>query len=576
MEKLDISVFDESDLAQFQEFFLIIFSTCVGLRGCKEHVNMLRSQVGSGVYPSNHPNYPNYEWWGLLNYGNEKTHKLSISTDHVRTTHEGVGKFPVLSETEGVVGDVGGAIKRFCALQPSGSKMRDPRFYRKVNLKGTAYCVDAYLGIELICRRFKFGYRRMGFIDWMKVRPHAGRAYFLTVMANDSSIPLGYKCLVARHKDPKTLIGYTTNGLAGGANVLNAVLKATSGGGAKSNKDDGSQIGGKEVLLRNEKAPIEKKTAVEKQEQQQEDDDSVGSQSSFVLVGRARKEKPGSLKNVPDSITTPTSFEAVDDMRMDENQSVASYFSPSVASVNHHQVPVSYAPAANEKYSIYTQHQVEELRTDLVKLEINHNHHHAPPTNHYREINHFSPTANEIVQFKGKKECAPPPSNHYGQFKRYSQSANDIYSSFTQHQVDELNSDMSRVEAARRATRSFVTPSPQSFLQTTKRVRHGKPSLDQLRGFGTRNYSQPQQRVPSARELEIISIRARVAEIEQNDRLREMQEVEYERMRMYESYPFWNSYDEQKSLYEDSIENDNEREQMDRKKKKRSSKRSWF
>ena len=537
MEKLDISVFDESDLVQFQEKILIIFSTCVGLRGCQEHTDMLRSQIGCGVYPSNHPDYPNYEWWGLLNYGTEKTHKLSLATDHVRSTHEGIGKFPVLSDKAGVVGDIGGAIKRFCALQPPDGKKKNPRLYRKVNKAGTEYLPDNFLGIAMIRKRFQGGYKRMGFLDWLTVRSHAARGCFITAVVNDETIPLGYKCEATRHKDPKSLIGYATSGLSGGANVLNAVLKTASGHVrpvGRSEKEDGRIVG---KTLNENKLLVDK--AVEEQQQQDEDEASVESyQSTVVLGGRSMKLKPphssnGSFKNIPESISTSSKLQEDEEF---DNQSVAT---SSYSSANHHGV-VPYHASANENYSIYTQHQYEGLRDDLARLEVTERNP-SPPTNRFRVINPYSPAGNDMIPFQ--RNYAPPPTNHY------------------------------------REINPFVTPSPYSFPPSMKRTRYDEGSLGSLRGFGKRNYMQQAQRVPSEREFEMARIRARVREMEERDRkerLRQMQEVEFERMRMYESYPFWNSYDEQKSLYEDSVENENEREQRGRKWKKTSRKRSSF
>ena len=126
--KLNISVFDKSDLHQFQEKMLIIFTICIGFRGNKEHTNLKRSQIGSGRFPPNHPTYPNQEWWGLIKFSSDKTHKLSLAHNHTREMQEGVAKFPVLSE-DGISGDVNkdvrGAIKRYCTLLDLGLPVPD-------------------------------------------------------------------------------------------------------------------------------------------------------------------------------------------------------------------------------------------------------------------------------------------------------------------------------------------------------------------------------------------------------------------------------------------------------------------
>ena len=545
MQKIDISVFDENDLEQFQEKMLIIFSCCVGFRGSTEHAGLLTSQIGSGTFPSDHPTYPNQEWCGLLHFGDEKTHKLSFATSHTRETPEGLGRFPVLSQhvsDDPLIRkkDAGGAIKRYLALLPP-TEHGHSRFYRRINKNLTAYLVNQVLGKNKIRCRFQSGFKRMGLKNWEKTRPHAARGFFITELANNPTVPIGWGCKASRHIDPATFMGYTTNGPAGGANVLNAVLNAVGGEnstmiGGEKNDDGGSAVVAARMTVEAKKQPAAKKN--------EDDKSSDGSQTTVVLSDHfCTNEKPSSI-NIPSTIHTPKKFQNVTENDF-ESQSQTSFLSSSVALSNRRGVKDVPSPAANQNYSIFTQVQLQGLEDDMARFEAG-----IPaPANHHQV----------------KKNCATPATNQ-------------DYSFHTQYQMDELNSDVARLVATKKeniVTPSSYAPSDYACFPQRQRPRFEEASLDSLRGFNGRAYCQ-ERRIPSKRELRLMRFRAQLNELERRERLRNLEEVEYDNMKRNESFPYWSSFDEYSTLYHDSVKNQMENEEMARRMRKNPSKKRPF
>lgn len=484
MGKIDISVFDESCLHQFQEKMLIIFSTCIGFRGSKEHTYFKRCQVGSGFFPSNHPIYPGYEWWGLVEFSADKTHKLSLSHNHVRETHEGVGKFPVLSDgTSGPISkDAGGAIKRYCALLDQGwppGEKDNRRFYRKVKSSGLQYCPQYALGKDSIRILFQSGFRRMGISNWEHLRPHSGRGVFITSMANDPTVPVQYGVAAARHNDATTFMGYATNGVTGGANVLRAVLNTVSGAGAATRKEveevEVAQEEG-ENFSRSCSMLVDQEEAGKKHRSTDDVSDVGSKKNEMAAMG-------GSKDELLPAITPPVATRRRGVLCPDE-LTVTSQLTESAATVT---------SVTNERPAYASTNQSTYSST-------------VPPT-----------SANE------KK-----------------------YSIYTQYQLDELDSELTRFEEQQN-DRRYVTPAqdrPASF-QSSAQSFVGGNSIIEL---------EEEPRKPSVRELEVIRMRERLNEIERVNRLRYMEEREMENMARYDSYPYWDSADEHRSLYLDSLE----------------------
>ena len=128
-----MSVFDETNLIEFQEKLLVGFGSLFGFRGSSEHVLLTINMIGHGFFTDDHPLCPGMEWWGIKHISKDKRHKLGLHTAHVKETEDDIGKFPVLSDGKkgDVRNDIGGAIKRFMAILPQGTKSN--RFYKRVS-----------------------------------------------------------------------------------------------------------------------------------------------------------------------------------------------------------------------------------------------------------------------------------------------------------------------------------------------------------------------------------------------------------------------------------------------------------
>ena len=74
VNKFRMSVFDENDPAQMQEKLMVCFGMCAGFRGCMEHAMLKVTDVVNGFFPSDHPTFPNIEWWGLKALNSDKNH----------------------------------------------------------------------------------------------------------------------------------------------------------------------------------------------------------------------------------------------------------------------------------------------------------------------------------------------------------------------------------------------------------------------------------------------------------------------------------------------------------------------
>ena len=80
-----------------------------GFRGSNEHVNLETSNMTHGSFPSEHP-FSGCDWYGVEGL-QDKTHKLSVHKDHVRSNVYFM-RTPVVND-DPTSADVGGCIKRY-------------------------------------------------------------------------------------------------------------------------------------------------------------------------------------------------------------------------------------------------------------------------------------------------------------------------------------------------------------------------------------------------------------------------------------------------------------------------------
>lgn len=181
----------------------------------------MQNQIVKGRYSSDHAQYPDKQWYGLKSMLDDKTTTLGIGTDNVRDFLDWA-RFPVL--TDGVNGevwrDVGGAMKRFDEITPDTG-----RYYLRVNKAGTGF-TKIPLGKNIIRGKFKSAFKRMGIMNWQKLRPHALRAWFTTILANDASVSLSETMAACRHKSVSASACYQKRSATSEANRMNSLFNA--------------------------------------------------------------------------------------------------------------------------------------------------------------------------------------------------------------------------------------------------------------------------------------------------------------------------------------------------------------
>ena len=218
--RIDFGVFDLNDLHQLQELILIGMSGLMGFRGSQEHTDLRVEQIVSGTFPSNHPLFPNIEWWGISHMNKDKTSRLNLSTNHVRDTEGVFCRFPVLQDQPDK--NFGGALKRYRNLIPHSKKTT--RAHRRISKDGTRYLSDSPIGKTKIRSIFKSGLARMG-IENESVFPHALRAWFTTTLANDPSVSATETMNAARHSSVEASAIYQSSSSTSESNRLRALLR---------------------------------------------------------------------------------------------------------------------------------------------------------------------------------------------------------------------------------------------------------------------------------------------------------------------------------------------------------------
>ena len=87
-----------------------------GFRGSKEHVFLETSNMTHGTFASGHP-FAGCDWYGVEGLL-DKTHKLSVHKDHVRS-NENFMRTPLVNE-DPTSSDFGGCIKRYLEKMSPG------------------------------------------------------------------------------------------------------------------------------------------------------------------------------------------------------------------------------------------------------------------------------------------------------------------------------------------------------------------------------------------------------------------------------------------------------------------------
>ena len=190
-DMIDLSVFDENDTTQHMMKMLFGCGSVFGFRGSEEHTYLQVNNFEKGVFPRSHP------FAGFIHYSvndlQDKTHKLSIYTDHVRDTKDCM-RVPKLND-DPTSDDFGGCIERWLAkLSPGQSRMYcklipdDRHTVCKSSGEQLFFYPQCPMGKNTINATFKEGAKILGLPNWETFSPHSLRAYFITRLANGKGV----------------------------------------------------------------------------------------------------------------------------------------------------------------------------------------------------------------------------------------------------------------------------------------------------------------------------------------------------------------------------------------------------
>ena len=243
-EKIDISVFNEDIAVEHQMKMLIGFGALFGFRGSEEHVNLKIDQISNGTFSKKHPSFPGIEWWGIRHMPRDKCHHLGLRKSHVREVEAEFGRFPVIPHDSSR--DFGGCIKRFMEKLPKSDLTS--WVYRRVKKNGKGFETNAVIGKTKIRELFKNSFEKFGISNWQKLRPHALRAHFTTILANDGSVNATETMASCRHGSTSASATYQNAGMQSKSNRIDALL------GRK--RDSASVTENEDKKSRNEKLPF--------------------------------------------------------------------------------------------------------------------------------------------------------------------------------------------------------------------------------------------------------------------------------------------------------------------------------
>ena len=112
VQKIDLSVLDESSPEQHQIKLLFICGIFFGFWGNEEHVNLEVWHFNCGTFDDGHK-WAGIDWLGI-EFITDKTHKLSINKSYVRSAEDTNIRLPAMDSSENETSlDPGGCIQRF-------------------------------------------------------------------------------------------------------------------------------------------------------------------------------------------------------------------------------------------------------------------------------------------------------------------------------------------------------------------------------------------------------------------------------------------------------------------------------
>lgn len=201
-EKIDLSKFNEDDPREHQMKLLFGCGIHFGFRGSKEHVFLETSNMTHGSFPSGHP-FSGRDWYGVEGLL-DKTHKLSVHKDHVRS-NENFMRTPLVNDNP-TSSDFAGCIKRYLAkMSPGQIRMYCkviPEDQRSVNKDGESLLFYANCPLErnYILDLFKEGADILGLPDPKSFSAHSLRAMFITKLSDGEGVNDEERMASSRHE----------------------------------------------------------------------------------------------------------------------------------------------------------------------------------------------------------------------------------------------------------------------------------------------------------------------------------------------------------------------------------------
>ena len=173
-----------------------------GFRGSNEHVNLETSNMTHGSFPSEHP-FSGCDWYGVEGL-QDKTHKLSVHKDHVRSNVNFM-RTPLVND-DPTSADFGGCIKRYLEkLSPGQIRMYCkviPEEQRSANNDGESllFYANCPLGRNYLQVLFKEGASILGLPNPNSFSAHSLRAMFITKLSNGQGVNDEERMASSRHE----------------------------------------------------------------------------------------------------------------------------------------------------------------------------------------------------------------------------------------------------------------------------------------------------------------------------------------------------------------------------------------
>ena len=212
--KIDLSIFDESDPCQHQMKILFGCGAHFGFRGSAEHTFLELRHIRKGVFEEGHP-WAGHTYYGFGGFAH-KTKKLSIHNSFLDDNDEEFMRIPLIPDDPS---NLAACIERMIEKFTPGQT----RFYCKVMTEQQKkryvedggdskheFQANVHLGKTKIKQLFDEGAEILGLENPEDFYPHSLRAMFITELANNPFVSTRELLSSARHASLTSSIAYQT------------------------------------------------------------------------------------------------------------------------------------------------------------------------------------------------------------------------------------------------------------------------------------------------------------------------------------------------------------------------------